>query len=144
MRAISKEELKVILEKHKQWLDNILEGYRADLSNADLRGADLSRVNLREADLRWADLSGATLINATIQDILVSSPIYTSALGRHTIIITADTIFIGCEQGDWDYWNTCIEEIGKVNGYTDLEIKRYKLTIKALQKMILDELKDSK
>ena len=60
-------ELKEILERHKHWLNEDVDGWedmRADLSGANLRGADLrwadlSGANLRGADLRGADLSGA-------------------------------------------------------------------------------------
>ena len=57
MRTITPDELKTILENHRNWWDEDCEGWenmKADLSGADLSGADLSR-----ADLRRAYLSGA-------------------------------------------------------------------------------------
>ena len=77
MRKISKEELNIILEKHKIYITTSgKEGERADLkeaylsgvdlSGADLRGADLRGANLREADLSWADLDGADLSRADL------------------------------------------------------------------------------
>ena len=68
---MTKEELALILDKHKKWLNDDPDGKRADLRGADLRrvdlrGADLSDAdmrgaNMRGADMRSADLSGANL-----------------------------------------------------------------------------------
>ena len=79
---MTKEELNIILEKHKKWL-NDKEGGEcanlsyadlscanlrfADLSGADLRYADLSCANLRFADLSCANLSGANLSYANLR-----------------------------------------------------------------------------
>ena len=74
-------ELKLVLDNHKKWLDNINGGKqanlrgadlsmadlsRADLSMADLSGANLSRANLRGANLRGANLCGANLCGADL------------------------------------------------------------------------------
>ena len=64
MRKISKEELKKILENHKHWLKQNVEGWEnmcADLRDMDLRGADLSGINLCGANLGRADLNNAYL-----------------------------------------------------------------------------------
>ena len=58
---MEKEKLEKILEKHVKWLNNELDGERANLS-----GADLSWANLNEADLSWANLSGANLSAADL------------------------------------------------------------------------------
>ena len=58
---MDKEQLKVVLEKHKKWILDDEGGVRADLSGADLSGAYLSKANLRCADLSNADLSNANL-----------------------------------------------------------------------------------
>ena len=47
---MTKEELSLILDKHKKWLNDDPDGERADLSRADLSRADLYGVNLRGAD----------------------------------------------------------------------------------------------
>ena len=39
--------IKLVLEKHKKWLDNKEGGERADLQGADLRRADLRGADLR-------------------------------------------------------------------------------------------------
>ena len=66
MKNITKEELRIILENHKKWLDGVDCGERADLSGADLSGADLSGANLSRADLSGADLSRADLSRANL------------------------------------------------------------------------------
>lgn len=68
---MTQEELNVILDKHRKWLNNEDGGERADLCwsslcGADLRGADLrwidfSMVDLRYANLHYANLRGASL-----------------------------------------------------------------------------------
>ena len=66
MRTISYQELQIILEKHKRWINGEDGGERADLSEAHLRRADLSGANLRRADLGGADLGGADLRRANM------------------------------------------------------------------------------
>ncbi len=58
---MNKEQIALVLERHKQWLDGISTGCRADLS-----GANLSRANLSRADLIGANLIGANLIGANL------------------------------------------------------------------------------
>ena len=73
---MKEEELKVILENHKHWINEDCCGWEkmradlrdADLRDADLRGADLSGADLRDADLCGADLSGANLCDAYLCD----------------------------------------------------------------------------
>ena len=67
-----KKELKKILTKHAEWLEDYDKGERAnlrgaDLSGADLSGADLSLANLSGADLSLANLSGANLCGANLR-----------------------------------------------------------------------------
>ena len=69
---MTKEELALILDKHKKWLNDDPDGERANLSGADLRGADLRGANLRGANLsgaslRCAALSGADLRGANLR-----------------------------------------------------------------------------
>ena len=76
-KEIKQEELDKIVENHKHWLKEDVDGWenmkanlrRADLSGADLRGAnligaDLSGANLIGANLRGANLSGAKNIDS--------------------------------------------------------------------------------
>ena len=65
---MTNKELQLILQKHKQWLNDEEGGARAVLSNADLRGADLHGANLFGADLGSADLGSADLRGANLRD----------------------------------------------------------------------------
>lgn len=58
---MTQEELNVILDKHKKWLNDEEGGERADLGGTDLGGASLSGADLSGAILRGADLDGANL-----------------------------------------------------------------------------------
>ena len=53
---MTQEELKVVLEKHKKWLNDEEGGERAYLRSADLSGAYISGAYLSGADLSGADL----------------------------------------------------------------------------------------
>ena len=71
-KGISDNELKDILRKHKNWLNEEEGGKRADLSGADLRDANLKdanlvAANLYEANLYGADLRGADLYGADLR-----------------------------------------------------------------------------
>jgi hypothetical protein len=63
---MNKEQIALVLERHKQWLDGISTGCRADLSEADLYGANLSGANLSRANLSGANLSRADLSRADL------------------------------------------------------------------------------
>ena len=68
---MTKEELALILGKHKKWLNDDPDGKRAYLSDADLRrvdlrGADLSDADMRGANMRGADMRGANLSGADL------------------------------------------------------------------------------
>ncbi|QCQ60915.1 pentapeptide [Rheinheimera phage vB_RspM_Barba14S] len=68
---MKQEELNLILENHKKWLNDD-GGIRADLrganlSGANLKGADLRGANLRGADLWTAYLRGANLRGANLR-----------------------------------------------------------------------------
>ncbi len=67
---MKQEELKLILENHKHYLRQDVDGWegmRANLENADLRGADLVLANLKDANLFSADLEGANLLYADLE-----------------------------------------------------------------------------
>ena len=71
--VMKKEELELILENHKKWLNDDCDGMRADLrgaylSYANLRDADLSYANLRGANLRDVDLSYTNLSYANLRE----------------------------------------------------------------------------
>jgi len=60
------EEIKKILENHKNWLYGKPDGFRADLRGASLQGADLRRASLQGADLQGANLWEANLHGANL------------------------------------------------------------------------------
>ena len=91
---MNKDVLKVILENHKKWLNNEIDGIKANLRWANLRGADLSEANLRGADLREADLRGANLRWANLRE----ADLRNIKLNHNTVGITnlcPDGAFIG-------------------------------------------------
>ena len=59
------EKLKQIIEMHRHWLDEDVEGW--ENMRADLRGAELWVADLRDADLRDANLRGADLWDANLR-----------------------------------------------------------------------------
>jgi len=63
---MNKEQLKEVLELHKDWVFSESDGKKADLRSADLRSANLRSANLRSADLRSADLRSADLRSANL------------------------------------------------------------------------------
>ena len=58
---MNQDELNVILQKHKDWLDGAEGGKRADIQRAGLRHAGLRHANLRGADLTGADMDYSCL-----------------------------------------------------------------------------------
>lgn len=63
---MTQEELNVVLEKHRKWLNDEDGGERADLRYADLRDANLRSANLSDADLSSANLRVAYLSDANL------------------------------------------------------------------------------
>lgn len=51
---MNKEELKNILKKHKDWINGIDGGEKADLRYANLRGVKLKSANLGGADIDYS------------------------------------------------------------------------------------------
>lgn len=68
---MTQEELNVILENHKKWLQRI-GGKRANLSGADLCGVDLCFASLRGADLRDVHLNCANLRYADLRYVYLN------------------------------------------------------------------------
>ena len=67
MKTYTKQELDVIIAKHKLWIDCKEGGEKADLRGADLRYADLRGVDLYSANLRYADLRETNFTNADLR-----------------------------------------------------------------------------
>ena len=157
MRQISADELKVILEKHKAWLND--EGgeranltyanlTRANLCDADLRGANLRGANLCDADLRGANLRGANLCGANLRGANLLPRRIWGAIGnmrhiksiqaeRYAITYTHDHLQIGCQKhliSDW--WELEEHQILEMDGRSALEWwKKWKPLLKQLIEM---------
>lgn len=118
---MNKEELKDILKQHHKWVISCGDkGKKAYLSEADLRGADL-----RETDLKGADLRGA---------YLTDSGIFTAQYGKHFAFCYGNFIQIGCLNKSILEWLEEYDEVGSIEGYTDLEISMYGDFIKTMAK----------
>ena len=89
---MNKEELSVVLDKHRKWLFNEDSGERADLSGAYLSGA-----YLRGADLSGAYLSGAYLRGANLDEY---TKIENDTLNKYFPIACPDT-------GGFVGWKKC-------------------------------------
>ena len=74
LRKITREELDMVLAKHKLWLiTNGKEGEQADLSYTDLFCSNLRCANLEDAKLSGACLAGACLEYANLSGADLSS-----------------------------------------------------------------------
>jgi uncharacterized protein YjbI with pentapeptide repeats len=100
---MNREQLKKILDDHKEWLLDNTKGQRADLSRADLSRADLSHTE-----------------------------IFTFTLGQHFGFAhfgyhyaDGSHVEIGCEGHCLDYWLKNFESIGSKHGYTKAQIVNY-------------------
>ena len=69
---MTKEELKIILEKHEKWLKNEEGGECANLTGANLEGANLEFVDLRFSNLAGANLQNADLYGASLRNANLS------------------------------------------------------------------------
>lgn len=77
MNTINEEQLNIILENHKHWLNKDCDNWeymKANLSGFDLRGVDLCDSNLSGADLSYADIryakfNGIDLHNARLRGV---------------------------------------------------------------------------
>jgi hypothetical protein len=100
MKTISADELKIILQSHKNWLEAKPNGKRADLSEADLCGANLRRANLSEANLSEANLSEANLSEANLSEANLSEANLSGVINFPEMSILPD-------EGDVIGWKKC-------------------------------------
>ena len=129
-------KLQQILEDHVKWLKGNTKGKRADLRGADLRGADLrdanlnganlSGANLRGADLRGADLGGANLSFTCIKGFYINN---------YFGYMHGDTVRIGCLSHSISYWIKNYKDIGKIQGYTEIDIEQIGILLRALKRI---------
>ena len=103
---IKQEELTVVLDKHRLWLDDQEVGERANLTGANLTGANLTDANLTDANLTGAILTGA---NGNMREIK------SLFLETWPITYTSEYLQIGCERHLitewWDFDDDRIHEM---------------------------------
>ena len=102
---MTRDELNVIVEKHRKWISGERGGecahlYGADLVGSDMRDANLSEANFRgcildnvnlcRANLTRVGLCGAYLNNANLTDAKLKSADLRSAKLTNAILIDAD------------------------------------------------------
>ena len=119
-----------------------LEG--ADLRRADLRGADLEGANLRGANLGGADLGGADLRGANLYgvNLTFTKGIMSATLGKHLAVAFVfeerKYVKIGCKTLTVEEWLSDFEDIGRVENYSDIDIKLYVSFIKFISTVPLN------
>jgi len=85
---MNRKELNEILKSHKMWLNNSVNGKKADLSNANLYKANLTDVNLSHANLLKTNLSYANLIDTNLSGANLSNAnLYKTDLLRTNLYI---------------------------------------------------------
>jgi hypothetical protein len=130
MRTFTKEELRIILEKHSEWIKDNSKGERANLSGSDLsrsnlRWSNLSGSDLSGSNLRWSDLSGSNLSGSDLSGSNLSGSntdkryIQISCIGSRkdmtTYCFEDDKIWCGCWQGTLDEFEIRVKETHKDN-----------------------------
>ena len=118
MKAYTAEELQVILDNHKKWLNDDSNGVRANLRGVDLCDADLLGANLRGTDLRGTDLRGTDLRGVFGNMKHVKS----LQIETYYITYTSKIIQIGCQRHTIEEWkNFDNKSILKMDGKEALE-----------------------
>jgi len=111
----------------------------ADLSEADLRGANLRGANLSEADLSEADLSEANLRGA---DLEKCKGILSFTCEKHLgIYFKYDNEYyfkIGCMTNTAKWWLDNYKIVGKIEEYSDNDIKKHGIILEAYSKIELE------
>ena len=123
---MTQEKLKEILDKHNRWLNDEVDGERADFNGADLRDADLRwanlvgadfsdsnlidanlrGANLCYADLRYTDLRYTDFTEATLRDANFRGADLTGADLRYANLVGAD--LRGADLTNADYTGTIL------------------------------------
>ena len=102
---MNKDDLKIILEKHRMWLNKENGGERANLSGSDLSWSNLSGSDLRGSNLSGSNLSGSDLSGSDLSGSdLSGSNLSGSNLSRSKGLESAKNLFypIACpEKGEY-------------------------------------------
>lgn len=117
MKTYTQEELQEILRLHTLWLQGDPEGMRANWSNAHLSGPDLSR----------SDLFHTCIFSFSLDQHFG----YAWKQGKDIIVK------INYEAHVLEDWLEKYKEIGKKHSYTNDDIMRCGIQLKAIKKMKL-------
>ena len=90
---MTQERIKEVIALHQDWLNDKVDGVRADLTGAFLSGAFLSGADLRGADLRGADLRGVRLEGIKGDGTYIKS----LQIEKYPISYTPSMLQIGCK-----------------------------------------------
>jgi len=86
IKTFTPEEVSIILENHKKWVNGKEGGTRANLYGANLYGANLDGANLYGANLDGANLDGANLYGANLDGAnLDGANLYGAKYGEDTL-----------------------------------------------------------
>jgi hypothetical protein len=100
---------------------------RAYLEGANLGGANLEGANLEGANLGGANLGGANGLGKFPIQILGH---------KHAMWTTQDgELQIGCHKLSFDDWREKAEAMGRMEGYSHLDVEIYKLHIDHIAKV---------
>jgi len=123
---MKKEELQEVLRLHKLWLNDDINGVKADLSGADLYGADLSGANLSGANLSGAKISDTEYL---VKTLFINGSIHSVSW------YGCNQIQIGCHKKEIDWWKENYKMIGEKEGYAPEQIEEYYDYILMCEKM---------
>ena len=106
MKAYTTKELKAILKLHQKWLNNEVDGTRANLTRANLYGANLTDANLARAILTGVDLADANLTNLLGN----MKHIKTVQTDKYLVTYTTRVLQIGCKKHSIEEWKNFDDE----------------------------------
>ncbi len=117
MRTFTEEELHQVIAKHKDWLDGVEGGERANLSSANLSSADLSYADLSFANLSSANLSSANLSSADLSCAVGNIENIKSMQCDMWMVSYTDTMLnIGCQTHRiTEWWRFSDDEISRMD-----------------------------
>ena len=116
MKAYTTKELNAILKLHQKWLNNEVDGTRADLTDANLTDAILTGATLSGADLTGADLTDANLYGADLTDAILTNllgnmkHIKTLQTDKYLVSYTTRVLQIGCKKHSIEEWKNFDDE----------------------------------
>ena len=111
-KLITREELNVILERHKKWLQGRKGGRKANL-----KGAILTELKLTNICLSWANLSGADLSKADLTNANLVGADLTGASLVETDLTAADLSYANLERADLSYADLSHADLSYANLY---------------------------